>query len=186
MQAADDSSILGRVISCPCEESRLTTVEFLTALFDEVDEHLRAIPTHPEAHLWPSEVGTLGRLHALTGVGARAFSRWQTRDDRALFPRLPERTRLLRLCTTPHDWPQVCLASPTVLGVMDTYGIALIHPMREGRRPPQVGRQGLSNPRGSVGGKRCRLLDQDGLVVAWACATAHGGGSPLAVAHSSV
>jgi hypothetical protein len=39
-----------------------------------------AIPKHPEAHLWPSEVVTLGLLHALKGVGNRAFSRWLTRD----------------------------------------------------------------------------------------------------------
>jgi len=32
-----------------------TTVEFITALFYEVDEQLGAIPKHPEAHLWPSE-----------------------------------------------------------------------------------------------------------------------------------
>ena len=38
----------------------MMTVEFITALFYEVDEQLRAIPTHPEAHLWPSEVVTLG------------------------------------------------------------------------------------------------------------------------------
>jgi len=74
-----------------------TTVEFITALFCEVDEQLGAIPKHPEAHLWPSEVVTLGLLHALKGVGNRAFYRWLTRDYRALFPRLPERTRLFRL-----------------------------------------------------------------------------------------
>jgi hypothetical protein len=39
----------------------MTTVDFITALFYEVDEQLRAIPTHPEAHLWPSAVVTLGR-----------------------------------------------------------------------------------------------------------------------------
>ncbi len=38
----------------------MSTVELITALFFEVDEQLRAIPTHPEAHLWPSEVVTLG------------------------------------------------------------------------------------------------------------------------------
>ena len=47
----------------------MTTLDFITALFYEVDEQLRAIPQHPEAHLWPSEVGTLGLLHALKGVG---------------------------------------------------------------------------------------------------------------------
>ena len=56
----------------------MITVEFITVLFYEVDEQLRAIPKHPEAHLWPSEVVTLGLLHALTGVGSRPFYRWWT------------------------------------------------------------------------------------------------------------
>jgi len=64
----------------------MTTVDFITALFSEVDDQLRAIPKHPEARLWPSEVVTLGLLHALKGVGNRAFYRWLTRDYRALFP----------------------------------------------------------------------------------------------------
>jgi hypothetical protein len=38
----------------------MTTIDFITALFYQVDEQLRAIPKHPEAHLWPSEVVTLG------------------------------------------------------------------------------------------------------------------------------
>ena len=38
----------------------MTTVDCITALFYKVDEQLRAIPKHPEAHLWPSEVVTLG------------------------------------------------------------------------------------------------------------------------------
>jgi hypothetical protein len=75
----------------------MTTVDFITALFYEVDEQMGAIPTHPEAHLWPREVVTLGLLHALKGVGNRPFYRWLTRDYRALFPHLPERTRLLLL-----------------------------------------------------------------------------------------
>ena len=97
----------------------MSTVEFITALFCEVDEHLRAIPKHPEARLWPSEVVTLGLLHALKGVGNRAFYRWLTRDYRTLFPRLPERTRLFRLFRTYHDWTTAFLAAPTVLGGID-------------------------------------------------------------------
>src|SRR5919109_2880975 len=62
------------------EGSMTTTIEFITALFCQVDDHLPAIPKHPEAHLWPSEVVTLGLLHALTGVGNRPFYRWLTRD----------------------------------------------------------------------------------------------------------
>ena len=138
----------------------MTTVDLITALFYEVDEQLGAIPKHPEAHLWPSEVVTLGLLHALKGVGNRPFYRWLTRDYRPLFPRLPERTRLFRLLKTHQDWTQVFLAAPTVLGVIDTYGIELIHPMREGRSPQQIGRKGLSNHRWIVGGKLCLLLNQ--------------------------
>src|ERR1044072_5557176 len=154
-------------------EESMTTIDFITALFSEVDEQLGAIPKHPESLLWPSEVVTLGLLHALQGVGNRPCSRWLTRDYRTLFPRLPERTRLFRLFTTHHDWTQVFLAAPTVLGVIDTYGIELIHPMREGRSPQQIGRKDLSNHRWIVGGKLCLLLNQWGLVVAWACATAN-------------
>jgi hypothetical protein len=98
----------------------MSTVDFITALFYEVDEQLRALPKHPEARLWPSEVVTLGLLHALKGVGNRPFSRWLTRDYRALFPRLPERTRLFRLFKTHHDWTRAFLAAPTVLGGIDT------------------------------------------------------------------
>ena len=151
----------------------MTTIDFITALFCQVDDHLPGIPKHPEAHLWPSEVVTLGLLHALKGVGNRAFYRWLTRDYRVLFPRLPERTRLLRLLRTHQDWTQVFLAAPTVLGVIDTYGIELIHPMREGRSPQQMGRKGLANHRWMVGGTLCLLLNQWGLIVGWACATAH-------------
>jgi hypothetical protein len=105
----------------------MITLDFITALFYEIDEQMGAIPKHPEAHLWPSEVVTLGLLHALKGMDNRPFYRWLTRDYRALFPRLPERTRLFRLFRTHQDWTQVFLAAPTVLGVIDTYGIELIH-----------------------------------------------------------
>ncbi|HEY5866872.1 MAG TPA: hypothetical protein VI542_15205 [Candidatus Tectomicrobia bacterium] len=85
----------------------MSTVDFITTLFYEVDEQIGAIPTHPEAHLWSSEVVTLGLLHALKGGSNRAFYRWLTRDYRPLFPSLPERTRLFRLFMTHHAWTQV-------------------------------------------------------------------------------
>src|SRR5690349_17441992 len=151
----------------------MTTVDFITALFYEVDEQIGAIPKHPEAHLWPSEAVTLGLLHALKGVGNRPFYWWLTRDYRPLFPRLPERTRLFRLLTTHQDWMRAFLAAPTVLGGIDTSGIERIHPMRAGRSPQQIGRKGLSNNRWIVGGKMCLFLNQWGLIVGWACATAN-------------
>src|SRR5262252_6097669 len=153
------------------EASMTTTTEFITALFCQVDDHLAGLPKHPEARLWPSELVTLGLLHALKGGGNRAFYRWLTRDYRPLFPRLPERTRLFRLFRTHQDWTRVFLASPTVLGVIDTYGIELIHLIREGRSPQQIGRPGLSNHRWIVGRKLGLLLNQWGLIVGWACAT---------------
>ena len=118
-------------------------------------------------------------LHALKGVGTRPFYRWLTRDYRPLLPRLPERTRLLRLWKTPQDWTQVFLAAPTVLGGLDTYGLALLHPMRAGRSPQQSGRQGVSNQRWMVGGQRCLLWHQWGVSVGWACATATGAANTL-------
>src|SRR5712691_2932547 len=165
--------MLVSVTSFPAEESRMSTVDAVTLKINKVDEQLRTIPTPPEAHLWPSEVVTLGLLHALKGVGNRPFYRWLTRDYRPLFPQLPERTRLFRLLKTHQDWTQVFWAAPTVLGVIDTYGIELIHPMREGRSPQQIGRKSLSNHRWIVGGKLCLLLNQYGLVVGWACTTAN-------------
>src|SRR2546422_7558272 len=144
----------------PGTEESMTTIDFITALFCQIDDHLAGLPKHPEAHLWPSEVVTLGLLHALKGVGNRAFYRWLTRDYRVLFPRLPERTRLFRLLRTHQDWTKVFLAAPTVLGVIDTYGIELIHPIREGRSPQQIGRKGLSNHRWIVGGKLCLVVNQ--------------------------
>jgi len=47
----------------------MITVECITALFSESDEQLRTISQHPEAHLWPREVGTLGLVHARKAWG---------------------------------------------------------------------------------------------------------------------
>src|SRR5262245_47267624 len=82
-----------RAILPGAEEAITTTIEYITALCCQVDDQLAGLPTHPAAHLWPSEVVTLGLLHALKGGGNRPFYRWLTREYRALFPHLPERTR---------------------------------------------------------------------------------------------
>jgi hypothetical protein len=49
----------------------------------------------------------------------------------------------------------------------------LLHPMREGRSPQQMGKKGQSNHRWIVGGKLCFILNQWGLICAWDCATAN-------------
>ena len=51
----------------------MTTEDFISELFYRVEEALTAVPKHPQASLWPSEVVTLGVLFALKGVGTRPF-----------------------------------------------------------------------------------------------------------------
>jgi hypothetical protein len=58
-----------------------------------------------------------------------------------------------------------------LLSVIDSDGIELIQPVREGRSPQQIGKKGISNHRWIVGGKLCFLLNHLGLVVGWDCAT---------------
>jgi len=77
-----------------------TTIEFITALFYEVDEQLRALPKHPEAHLWPSEVVTLGLLHALKGVGNRPF---QSLVDARLSAGISAASRAHPALSSPQD-----------------------------------------------------------------------------------
>jgi len=151
----------------------MTPPEFRIALFYAVDQERLKVPKYPEATLSPSAVVTLALLFAIKGGGTRAFSRGLTRDYRPLFPQLPERTRLARLCKTPTAWTTRFLARPTVLGVADTSGLALIHPRRAGRSPAQIGTKGQSNHRWIVGGKLCFILNQWGVMCAWDCATAN-------------
>jgi len=151
----------------------MTTEDFITELFCRIDDAMKGIAKHSQALLYPSEIVTLGVLFALKGVGNRAFYRWLARDYRPLFPNLPERTRLFRLFKTHQSWTNYFLAEPSLLSVIDSYGIEFIHPIREGRSPQQIGRKGLSNRRWIVGGKLCLVLSNIGLVCGWDCATAN-------------
>jgi hypothetical protein len=151
----------------------MTTLDLITELFCRVDDCMRAVPMHPLAKLSPGEIVTIGLLFALKGVGNRAFYRWLKRDGLHCFPQRPERTRLFRLLTAHQDWTNRFLADPTVLGVADSYGIELLHPIRDGRSPKQVGQKGLSNRRWIVGGKLGLVVNQFGLVCAWGGQTAN-------------
>src|SRR5687767_7458404 len=111
----------------------MATDDFIIGLFDRVDSVMHDVPKHSQAQLYPSEVVTLGLLYALKGKGPRPFYRWLRDNYRSWFPKLPHRTRLVRLFATHRDWTEHFLAGPTLLGVADTYGIELIHPYREGR-----------------------------------------------------
>jgi len=151
----------------------MTTEDFIIDLFCRVDDEMRDVPKHSQAQLYPSEAVTLALLFALKGVGNRAFYRWLERDYKHLFPKLPERTRLFRLFNVHRHWTERFMAAPSMIGVIDTFGIELIHPRREGRSERQIGKKGKSNGRWIVGGKLCVLLNHIGLVVDWACDTAN-------------
>jgi len=150
----------------------MSTVDCIIDLFCRVDEAMLDVPKHPQAKLYPSELVTLALLFALKGVGPRPFYRWLVRDYRALFPKVPHRTRLFRLFATHADWSEACLAEPTLLGVADSYGIELRHPWREDRADQQIGGKTLSNHRWIIGAKLVYVVNQWGLVVGWDYASA--------------
>jgi len=151
----------------------MNIIDLIIALFCRIDDAMVTEPKHPQANLYPSEIVTLAILFALKGVGNRAFYRWIANNHLDLFPGLPERTRLFRLFVTHQDWTERFMAPATVLGVADSYGVELIHPIREGRSAKQIGKKGKSNHRWIVGGKLCLILNQWGLVSAWDCDTAN-------------
>jgi len=151
----------------------MTVEDLITELFCRIDDAMSDVKKYPKAILYPSEIVTLAMLFAIKGVGNRAFYRWVKNNWMGLFPQLPERTRLFPLFKTHRDWANRFLADPTILGVIDSYGIEFIHPIREGRSPRQIGKKGVSNHRWIVGGKLCLLLNKFGFIVGWACDTAN-------------
>jgi hypothetical protein len=151
----------------------VSTEDFIIDLFCWVDGVMRDVSKHSQAKLYPGEIVTLALLFVLKGVGNRAFYRWLKRDFGHLFPGLPDRTRLFRLFKTHRDWARRFLAEPSLLGLVDSYGIELIHPRREGRSQQQVGKKGKSNWRWIVGIKLAFVLNHLGLIVDWACDTAN-------------
>ena len=151
----------------------MNITNFITELYCKVDDALPQVAPHPQAILSASEVVTIGILYAMKGVSQRAFYDWLKDNYGQLFPRLPDRTRLFRRLRAQRDWTGYFLADCTVLGVADSYGVELRHPIREGRRDHQIGKKGKSNHRWIVGGKLCVVLNKLGLIADWDCATAN-------------
>ena len=137
----------------------MTTESIIIGMFCRVADRLGPLPKDPQALLYPSEIVTIGLLLALKGQGQRTFYRWFSRDWRHLFPRLPERTRLFRLLVSYRDWTDQLLAETSIMGVVDSFGIELIHPYREHRTNGQIARKGMSNHRWIVGAKLCVVLN---------------------------
>ena len=151
----------------------MSTEDFIIDLFCRVDDQMLDVKKHSQANLYPSEVVTLAMLFSLKGVGNRAYYRWLKRDYLPLFPHLPERTRLFRLFNSHRHHTDRFMAEDSLIGLVDTYGIELLHPRREGRSKAQIGRKGMSNQRWIVGGKLCFLLNHIGLIVDWDVDTAN-------------
>jgi len=140
----------------------MTAQDFTLALFCRVDDAMPDAPKHPLAALHPSEVVTIGLLQALRGQGQRAFYDWLKKELLALFPALPRRSTLFDQLQKHAFRTQQFLAAPTFFGVIDSYGIELLHPKREGRSPRQIGKKGKSNHRWIIGAKLCVVCNQAG------------------------
>ena len=136
----------------------MKTEDIIAQLFCPIDDRMKHVPKHPQAALYPSELLTIGALFTLKGGRFRHFYRWLKREYLHLFPHLPSRTRLLRLLGVRRTWADRFLRAPTFFTVTDSYGIELIHPMREGRSAQQIGKKGKSNRRWIVGVKN--VLDR--------------------------
>jgi hypothetical protein len=151
----------------------MPTDEIIIRLFCMVDDQLGAVNKRSDAHLYPSEIVTIGLLFALKGGRFRAFYRWLNANYRAFFLSLPERSRLQRLLRDHAEEVLPFLANPSFFTVVDTYGIELIHPRREGRSKRQIGKKGKSNGRWIVGVKLAWLINDAGEVVDWSWDTAN-------------
>jgi hypothetical protein len=78
------------------EEDSMATDEIIIRLFCMVDDQLGSVNKREDAHLYTSEIVTIGLLFALKGGRFRAFYRWLNKNYGAYFPKLPERSRLAR------------------------------------------------------------------------------------------
>jgi hypothetical protein len=151
----------------------MPTDEIIIRLFCMVDDQLGPVNKRSDAHLYPSEIVTIGLLFTLKGGRFRAFYRWLEANYRVWFPTLPERSRLQRLLRDHADSALEFLADPTFFTVVDAFGIELIHLRREGRSKHQIGKKGKSNGRWIIGIKLAWLINDAGEVVDWSWDTAN-------------
>lgn len=151
----------------------MPTDELIIGVFCMIDAELADVKKHPQAKLYPSEVITLMVVFSAKGGHYRAFYRWILFNYRTLFPNAPHYTRLLRLFRTHAHLCDRFLAAVSTMSIVDTYGIELIHPRREGRSEAQLGRKGKSNGRWIVGIKWAVLINQRGEIIDWCWDTAN-------------
>jgi hypothetical protein len=145
----------------------LSTQDFIIALFCRIDEAMQEVKKRKNAKLFPSELVTIACLWVMKGGSSRAFYRWLRRDYLCLFPNLPERTRLFRAIAKHRDWADAFMSEKTFFAIVDSFGIELLHPRREGRSENQIGKKGKSNGRWIIGVKFVALINQYGLISDW-------------------
>ncbi len=151
----------------------MSTEEILLRLFEIVDPQLADVKKRSDAKLYPSEIVTIGLMFALKGGRYRPFYRWFVANLGVWFPKMPEQSRLHRLLRDYSQYTDRFLKDASFFTIIDTFGIELIHPRREGRSPNQLVKQGLSNGRWIVGIKLAWLVNDAGEVVDWSWDTAN-------------
>lgn len=139
---------------------------------------MKDVKKRKNAKLYPSELVTIACLWAMKGGSTRAFYRWLKREYLSLFPHLPERTRLFRAIAAHRDWANAFLSEATFFSIVDSLGMELIHPRREGRSDHQIGKKGntqrVPDGRWIVGAKFVALINQYGLISDWDYDSANG------------
>ena len=132
----------------------MNSTDFTTELFRKVDDAITDAPRHSRGHPRRRRSRYYRHPRVVKGVSPRAFYPWLRDNYGCLFPQqLPERTRGFRRLHTQQYWTGRFLAAPTLMGIADSYGIELRHPIRDGRRAAQIGRKGISNHRWISGDK---------------------------------
>lgn len=132
----------------------LQTYDIMLAIFLKVADTLKTIDyKHPQGKLWLSEIITIGILWVLSGKPFRRFYRWLKRER--YLPNIPERTRLGKLIAKYQKKCDKFLDNPTLFEALDSFGVEIIHPIREGRskESQRVSKKGKSNHRWIIGRK---------------------------------
>ena len=145
----------------------MTTEDIIIHIFCYVDDQMSGVKKVPQAHLYPSEVVTIGVLFALKGGHFRAFYRWLERDYAVLFGGLPDCTALQRQLCAQQFQADRLLAEASLLNVIDSFPIELLFPIRQGRSKRQLGKKNRDKGRWSIGIKMCWILNRLGQVVGW-------------------
>jgi len=145
---------------------------FIVLLFWMVDEYTGELEQHHNAKLHPSEIVTLALLKRMTGKAYRRFLVWLRWSK--LFPNLPDYTRLCRLF---HQYePVIEVFSKEISkedwAILDSVICDAIHPIREGRGTPWVGK-GKSKGRWMVGIKVVVIVSPKGDILEWCLDTAN-------------